>query len=36
MKNVIIQKLEAGFVKNKPDEFFKKLGGEKKNGKSKG
>jgi len=32
MKDVIIQKLEGGFVKNKPDEFFKKLGGEKKNG----
>jgi len=30
MKNVIIQKLEGGFAKNKPDEFFKKLGGEKK------
>jgi len=23
MKDVIIQKLEGGFVKNKPDEFFK-------------
>jgi len=23
MKDVIIQKLEGGIVKNKPDEFFK-------------